>query len=89
MRPVHRVTDLRSCGATTVPLAPKTVFINGLMVSTTGDLNTHGGGALTGTSTVLVGGLSVIGLGDPGASDPIPGHTVTNAVTGSPNVFIG
>lgn len=90
MTAVHRIGDLRSCGATTVPLAPKKVFVNGQMISTTGDLNTHGGGALTGgVRRVFAGGLSVVGVGDLGAGDPVPDHVVSNAATGSPTVYIG
>ena len=98
--PVHRVADLRSCGAVTVPnpatAATRRVYVNGQLISLTGDLNSHGGGALVGaTNRVFVNGVPVVGMGglNTGGPDPLvstdPSHAVSLPVTGSPTVWIG
>lgn len=98
MRAVHRIGDLRACGATTVPAgstATRRVLINGQVVSLNGDVNTDGGGVLVASSTrVFVNGVAVVLSGDqsgPDALCPTPGgpHCAPAATQGSPNVFIG
>jgi hypothetical protein len=39
--PVHRDTDSRVCGATTVVENQSSVFANGLLIATFGDPNSH------------------------------------------------
>lgn len=98
MKPVHRIGDLRACGAATIPAGPavsRRVIINGRVVSLVGDLNTDGGGALASSATrVFVNGKNVVLLGDAAAADalcPVVGgaHCAPAAAQGSPNVFIG
>ena len=44
---IHRHSDNRSCGATTVVSNQSTVTADGLLVSVEPDENSHGGGALS------------------------------------------
>lgn len=97
MAQAHRISDLRTCGAATiVGSAPdRNVYVNGLLISVTGDVNSDGGGVLTGTArNVLVKGLPVVVVGSPSGPDslcPIPGgpHCAPAAASGSTNVLIG
>jgi uncharacterized Zn-binding protein involved in type VI secretion len=98
MKPVHRLGDLRACGASTIPAGnaiDRRVLINGRVVSLMGDVNTDGGGALTATAIkVFVNGRNVVLLGDPAAADSLcpsvgGAHCAPAAAQGSPNVFIG
>jgi uncharacterized Zn-binding protein involved in type VI secretion len=95
MIPVHRATDLRICGAVTVPTPDnRRTFVNGLLIALNGDGNSHGGGALIATATrTFVNGRLVARQGDPAAPDALcpvaPIHCAPSAVTGSPNVFVG
>jgi uncharacterized Zn-binding protein involved in type VI secretion len=102
MLPVHRIGDARVCGASTVPASgtglERRVFVNGQIISLMGDHNTHGGGALTATTTkTFVNGLPIARLGDEASPDnlciliitALLGHCNPKASTGSPNVFIG
>lgn len=87
---IHRHSDDRSCGATTVVSNQSTVTADGLLVSVEPDQNSHGGGALTSQANgVFIEGKLVIRDGDPGAADPIPGHVSTPASSGSGTVFVG
>lgn len=95
MPAVHRDTDLRVCGATTVSAQGKNVFVNNLLWSIDGDPNSDSGGALSaGTNNVFIGGTAVCNNNDTAAPDslcPIPGgpHCAPNASGGSDNVFVG
>lgn len=96
MPAIHRNTDPRVCGATTVASGQSTVFANGLLVSVNGDPNSHGGGALSAAcKNVYAGGILVVNHSpEPAAPDslcPILGEPHCNPVTagGSPNVFVG
>lgn len=59
---VHRQTDKRICGASTVVQNQKTVTVDGKLWSTRGDPNSHGSGGLINTtgSTVTIVGIPVI-----------------------------
>jgi hypothetical protein len=96
MPAIHRDTDPRSCGATTVVGHQSTVFANGLLVSVNGDDNTDGDGALIAQcKNVFAEGIMVVNnTPDESNSDadcPIPGGEHCNPKTagGSPDVFVG
>ena len=95
MPAVHRDTDLRVCGATTVSAQNKSVFVNSLLWSIDQDPNSDSGGALSaGTNNVFIGGIAVCNNNDAAAPDslcPIPGglHCAPNASGGSDDVFVG
>lgn len=82
----HRVGDSRSCTALTgtsvdglVTGIQNFVLVDGQPWAVTGDVNTHGGGALvSGHLWLTINGLGVIGVGDfayPDALCPKPGGT--------------
>jgi len=94
MAAVHRDTDFRSCGATTI--ASQSVFyVNGLAVAIEGDTDSHGAGGLIASETSLfIGGARVIVIGDQAVPDNLcdiqhTAHCDPYAVNGSPNFFIG
>ena len=95
MPAVHRDTDSRACGASTISAQSRNVYVNGLLWSVNGDPNSHGGGALSAaTNNVFIGGIAVCNNNDSAAPDalcvPIGGsHCAPNAVGGSGNVFVG
>lgn len=95
MPAVHRDTDTRVCGATTVSAQGRNVFVNGLLWSIDGDPNTDGAGNLiAGTNSVFIGGTAVCNNNDsavPDALCPIPGgpHCAPDASGGSGNVYVG
>jgi hypothetical protein len=95
MPAVHRDTDARVCGATTVSGQGKSVYVNNLLWSINGDPNTDGGGSLiAATNSVFIGGIPVCNNNDaanPDALCPVPGgpHCAPNAVGGSSDVFVG
>jgi hypothetical protein len=95
MPSVHRNTDSRACGATTVSAQSRNVFVNGLLWSINGDPNSHGGGALVAaTKNVFIGGVAVCNNNDSATPDalcaPLGGaHCAPSAVGGSSNVFVG
>ena len=61
MPAVHRNTDSRACGATTVSAQGKNVYVNSLLWSIDGDPNSHGSGSLSAaTNKVFIGGIAVI-----------------------------
>jgi len=94
-KPVHRHTDSRVCGATTVVVGQSTVIANGLLVSVQGDPNTHGGGALGATvnpGSVIIEGKEMVVVGSSAAPDalcPIPGgpHCDPKSSSGSDDVL--
>jgi len=94
--PVHRKTDSRACGAETgTGMNQGTVFANNLLVASHGDVNTHGGGALTANADdVYVHNIRVVGHAAGAASDslcPVPGgaHCSPGTTEGSADVFVG
>ena len=95
MKPIHRDTDSRACGASTIATNHK-VTANSLLIAVNGDPNSHGGGALNASSKkVYCGGiLVVIHKADSAAPDalcvPIGGaHCGPSTAQGSPNVYAG
>jgi hypothetical protein len=92
MPAVHRDTDARSCGASTIAENPN-VYTNGLLTAIDGNPNSHGGGELIAENpNVYIGGRLVVLDGNSANSDglwPIPGHWEPVAAAGSENVFIG
>lgn len=96
MPSIHRDTDSRSCGASTVVVGQGTVYANSLLVSVDGDPNTDGGGSLSAScKNVFINGIMIVNHSpDSAAPDslcPIPGGPHCSPVTaqGSSNVFIG
>lgn len=95
MTAIHRSTDSRICGASTVVSGNGTVFANNLLVSVDGDPNSHGGGNLSAsTNQIYVENKMVVEVGDSASPDslcPIPGgpHCGPNSSSGSGNVFVG
>jgi hypothetical protein len=91
--PVHRMTDLRVCGATTVVTGQGNVYANGLLVSVSGDPNSHGNGNTVATANnVFINGLLVTKVGDTALPDDLCTprariHCAPNVTTGSGNVF--
>ena len=96
MPAIHRNTDPRVCGASTVVVGQSTVFANSLLVSVNGDPNTHGGGDLIAAcKNVYINGIMVVNHSPDNASPdglcPIIGgpHCAPATAGGSPNVFVG
>jgi len=95
MAAVHRNTDSRACGATTVVSGQGNVYANNLLVSVDGDPNSHGGGSLSAScNEVYVNNIMVVDLGDSAAPDalcpPLGGaHCAPNASSASGDVFVG
>ena len=94
--PVHRHTDSRICGATTIVTNQSTVYANGLLIAVNGDPNTHGGGNLIANcNNVFIEGKMVVNNTPDNANPdslcvPIgPPHCNPYTNQGSPNVFIG
>jgi uncharacterized Zn-binding protein involved in type VI secretion len=90
MPAIHRHTDARACGATTIVSGQGTVYANSLLVSVNGDVNTHGAGALVaGSDNVFAGGKAVVNnTPDLAATDSLD-HTNTQTAAGSSNVNVG
>ena len=95
MPAVHRDTDLRVCGATTISSQTKNVYVNSLLWSINGDLNSDGAGSLfAGTNNVFIGGIAVCNNNDTAAPDSLCStvggtHCAPDASQGSGNVFVG
>jgi len=94
MAAIHRHSDARVCGATTVVSGNTTVFANDLLVSVDGDPNSHGAGALAaGSNHMYCHGILVVNNTPDGAAAdsicPIPPHCAPITAGGSPNVFVG
>ncbi len=95
MPAAHRDTDSRSCGATTVSVQGRNVYVNNLLWSIDKDPNSHGSGALSAaTNNVFIGGIAVCNNNDNAAPDdlcaPIGGaHCAPGASGGSSNVYVG
>jgi uncharacterized Zn-binding protein involved in type VI secretion len=93
---VHRNNDSRACGAKTRATV-NNVRVNGRFISTEGDPNTHGGGALRATETsgrTRAGGKPIIILNDPASADALcpplgPPHCNPRATSASGDVRAG
>ena len=89
--PIHRHSDARVCGATTVVSGNTTVFANDLLVSVDGDPNSHGGALSAGSNHMYCHSTLVVNnTPDPAAPDLL-GHPLppTSTAGGSPNIFVG
>ena len=92
---VHRNTDSRSCGASTIVTGQSSVFVNNLLASVQGDPNTHGGGALGATvndGSVFINNRKVVLKGSSASPDTLcpfagPPHCDPKSVGASPDVF--
>jgi len=95
MTAVHRNTDSRACGASTVVSGNGSVFANNLLVSVNSDPNSHGAGNLiASTNNIFAENKKVVEVGDSAAADdlcpPLGGdHCEPVSTTGSDNVFVG
>jgi hypothetical protein len=71
----HRLTDLRSCGANTLPgvVSQSFVTVDGKLWAVQGALSSHGAGAFANPSVtwVKIDGLSVVTVGDLAAADTL------------------
>lgn len=92
--PVHRDTDLRVCGHTTVVEGQNNVYANNLLISVDGDPNTGSGGNLdaSGTKNVYINNKLVVNnTQDPASPDgscPVSPHCNPKTDQGSPDVFV-
>lgn len=92
---VHRNTDSRVCGATTIVQGQSNVYVNNLLASVQGDPNSHSGGALSASvndGTVFINNRKVVLKGSSAAPDlacaPVgPPHCNPVSVGASTNVF--
>ena len=94
MTAVHRHSDSRVCGATTVVSGQSNVYANSLLISVNGDPNSHGGGALSaGSRRVYINSIAVVNNTPDGAAAdslcPIPPHCAPVTAGGSPDVYVG
>ena len=96
MPAIHRHSDARACGATTVVSGQDDVYSNGLLVSVNADPNSHGAGALSAAcDAVYVNSKLVVNnTPDTAAADslcpPLAGaHCGPSTAGGSPDVFVG
>ena len=93
--PVHRNTDPRACGATTIVRGQGDVYVNNLLASVQGDPNTDGGGDLSASAndgTVYINNRKVVLKGSNALPDSLcgsgaPPHCNPISVGASPNVF--
>jgi len=96
MPAIHRNTDSRSCGATTIVSGQSNVWANSLLVSVDNDQNSHGGGNLVAANNnVYINGKLVVNDTPESASPDnlctASGGAHCSPVTagGSDNVFVG
>lgn len=96
MSGIHRHSDSRSCGTTTVVVGQSNVYANGLLVSVDGDPNTYGESELIATSNkVYVNNKLVVSHGPDAAKPDGQGGLLgelrcdPETASGSPNVFVG
>jgi len=93
--PVHRETDSRTCGASTIVSGQDFVYANDLLISVDGDPNSHGAGSLiAATNQVFINNIMVVNVGDSAAPDglcpSVAGpHCAPASSSGSPDVFVG
>jgi hypothetical protein len=73
MPAVHRHSDPRTCGATTVVTGQSTVFSEGLLWAVQGDLDTHGEGALipSGSNVFVEDKLVIVNSPDSASPDSL------------------
>lgn len=93
MPAIHRNTDVRICGASTIVTGNSTVFANNLLVSVNGDPNTHGNGNLiAGSHNVYAHNILTVN-NTPDLASPdihcVGIHCKPMTAQGSPNVFTG
>lgn len=96
MPAIHRFTDPRACGASTIVVGQNTVYANMLLVSVDQDPNTHGAGNLIAACReVYAEGIKVVNHTPenalPDALCPSAGgaHCAPITTGGSPDVFVG
>ena len=94
MPAVHRHSDSRVCGATTVVSGQSNVYANSLLISVNGDHNSHGGGALSsGSRRVYINSIAVVNNTPDGAAAddlcPLLPHCAPITAGGSPDVYVG
>jgi len=94
MPAVHRHSDSRVCGATTVVSGQSNVYANSLLISVNGDPNSHGGGALSaGSRRVYINSIAVVNNTPDGAAAdslcPLSPHCAPVTAGGSPDVYVG
>lgn len=95
MSGVHRNTDSRACGASTVSAQGRNVYVNNLLWSINGDPNSHGAGnIIAAVNNVFIGGIMAVNIGDSAVPDalcpPLGGaHCAPTTTGGSSNVFVG
>jgi hypothetical protein len=93
--PVHRNTDSRACGATTIVSGQANVYVNTLLASVQGDRASHGAGELGATindGTVWINNKKLVLKGSNASPDlacaPVgPPHCNPFSVGASPNVY--
>jgi len=61
---VARLTDIRSCGAFIAGTKTNNVLVNMLPICVVGDLDDHGGIAITGSATVFANGVPICRVTD-------------------------
>ena len=93
---VHRHSDSRACGATTVVSGQSNVYANNLLISVNGDPNSHGSGALAaGSRRVYINSIAVVNnTPDGAAADSLcpslnAAHCAPVTAGGSPDVYVG
>ena len=96
MSQIHRNTDARVCGESTVVVGQNKVYANRLLVSVDGDPDTHGAGNLIAAcKNVFINGLMVVinapNSASPDGLCPIIGgsHCGPSTAGGSSNVYVG
>lgn len=92
--PVHRQTDVRICGHTTVVEGQSNVYANGLLIAVDKDPDNAGGGALIAQcNNVFINNKMVVNHtpdhAEPDSACPAPNHCDPYTNQGSPDVFIG
>ena len=91
--PVHRETDLRVCGCSTIVVGQSTVFANNLLIAVMYDPDSCGGGALNASinpGTIFIENLELVVVGSTACPDgccPSDSHCNPMSATGSPDVF--
>lgn len=93
-KPIHRDTDRRVCGHTTIVVGQNNVYANNLLVSVDLDPNNGGAGNLYARNNkVYINNKLVVNhTPEPAAPDgscPASPHCNPYTAQGSPNVFVG
>jgi hypothetical protein len=94
MAAVHRQTDLRVCGHTTIVQGQGTVYANNLLIAVDKDPDNAGGGNLIAAcKNVYINGKMVVNNtpdhAEPDSECPVDPHCDPYTAQGSPNVFVG